>query len=165
MRSRKLLIVIAALVLCTSTLAGQSHPKRKHINLPNRPPNAPFSDAVMVGDSLYLAGRIGLDAKTGKLPTDVDVEIRNLLGSFQALLAQVGMSMDDLVTVQVFCPDVSLYERFNAAYRHEFKKDLPARAFIGSGPLLFGAHFEMQGIAVRNAVEAQKKTNRKNRQP
>jgi len=57
--------------------------------------------------------------------------------------------MDDLVSVQVFCPDLSLYDKFNAVYRSYFTKDFPARAFIGSGPLLRGAHFEAQAIAVK----------------
>ena len=58
------------------------------------------------------------------------------------------MTMDDLVSVQVFCPDVSLFDKFNSAYRSYFGKEYPARAFVGSGPLLRGAHFEMLGIAV-----------------
>jgi enamine deaminase RidA (YjgF/YER057c/UK114 family) len=64
-------------------------------------------------------------------------------------LAQGGMTMDDMVMVQVHCPDLSLYDKFNAIYRTYFSKDFPARAFLGSGPLLFGGHFEMLGIAVK----------------
>jgi enamine deaminase RidA (YjgF/YER057c/UK114 family) len=59
------------------------------------------------------------------------------------------MTMDDLVSVQVFCSDVSHYDAFNKVYRTFFKKELPARAFLGSGRLLFGARFEVQGVAVR----------------
>ena len=61
----------------------------------------------------------------------------------------VGMNMDDLVWVQVFCPDLSLYDEFNAIYRTYFKDHFPVRAFIGSGQLLRGAHFEVMGIAVK----------------
>ena len=57
--------------------------------------------------------------------------------------------MDDLVSIQIFCPDLSLYERFNAVYRTYFDDHFPARAFIGSGPLLRGARFEINGIAAR----------------
>jgi len=57
--------------------------------------------------------------------------------------------MDDLVSVQIFSPDVSLWQRFNTAYLKRFSKDLPARGFIGSGPLLKGGRFEMMGVAVR----------------
>jgi hypothetical protein len=51
--------------------------------------------------------------------------------------------------VTVHCPDVTLYDKFNAGYKTYFKGELPARAFLGSGPLLFGAHFEMLGTAVK----------------
>ena len=61
-----------------------------------------------------------------------------------------GMKMDHLVSLQVFCRDVSLWERFNAVYRGYFEGQLPPRAFLGSGTLLFGARFELQGIAVKD---------------
>jgi 2-iminobutanoate/2-iminopropanoate deaminase len=64
-------------------------------------------------------------------------------------LAQAGMQMDNLVSANVYCTDLSLYDKFNAAYRKQFSKDFPARAFIGVASLLRGAHFEMQGVAVK----------------
>ena len=69
--------------------------------------------------------------------------------SVRSTLEHAGLTMDDLVSVQVFCPDLSLYDKFNEIYRTYFTKNFPARAFIGSGPLLRGGHFEAQGIAVR----------------
>lgn len=123
---------------------------RRYFKLPKPvTPPPPFSDAVLAGDTLYIAGRIGLDPKTGRAPQDVDQEVRLLLDGFQAVLAEARMTMDHLVYVQVFCPDLSLYDKFNAAYKKYFGKDYPARAFIGSGPLLFNARFEMIGIARR----------------
>ncbi len=104
---------------------------------------------MLVGDTLYLAGRIGLDPKTGKPPVDAEQEARLLLDGFGAVLAEAGMTTDDLVSVTVYCPDLSLYGKFNGIYRGYFSKDLPPRAFIGSGPLLFGGRFEMQAIAVK----------------
>jgi enamine deaminase RidA (YjgF/YER057c/UK114 family) len=95
--------------------------------------------------------------KAGKLPGDVEQEARNLLDGFKAVLAKADMTMDDLVNVQVFCSDVSLFDKWNGVYRSYFKKDFPARAFIGSGPLLFNAHFEMQGTAIKGGPEAAKK--------
>ena len=124
---------------------------RRQINLPGRPSNLPFSDAVLVGDTLYLAGRIGIDPVTGRAPSDVDAEIKLLLDGVEAVLAEAGMSMDDLVSVQIFSPDLSLWEPFNAAYVKRFSMELPARAFIGSGPLLLGGRFELVGIAVRKS--------------
>lgn len=123
---------------------------RRYITLPKPVmPAPPFSDAVLVGDTLYIAGRIGLDPKTGLAPKDVEEEIGLLLDGFRGVLAKADMTMDDLVYVQVFCPDLSLFDKFNRAYRTFFGKDYPARAFIGSGPLLRGGRFEMIGIARR----------------
>jgi enamine deaminase RidA (YjgF/YER057c/UK114 family) len=154
---------MALLVVLTLSAQGQNKPmndpktappkvdgyKRLAINLPNRTPNLPFSDAILVGDTLYMAGRIGIDPATGKVPAKVEDEVKFLLDGFDAVLRQAGMTMDDLVSVQIFAPDVSLWEAFNAPYIKRFSKELPARAFIGSGPLLLGGRFEMVGIAVK----------------
>jgi len=123
---------------------------REYINLPRSSP-APYSDAVMVGDTLYLSGRIGIDPKTVEAPADVDQELRLLFDGFEAVLAKAGMKMDDLVWVQIYSPDVSLWERFNAAYVKRFSGEMPARAFLGSGPLLKGGRFEMLGIAAKRS--------------
>jgi reactive intermediate/imine deaminase len=124
-------------------------PARRYINLPGRPTTAPFSDAVLVGDTLYLAGRIGFKPGTLEIPATPEEEARNLLDQFKAVLAEAGMTMDDIVSVQVFCSDVKLFDTWNKVYPTYFGKDLPARAFIGSGPLLFGARFEMQAVALK----------------
>ncbi len=108
----------------------------------------PFSGGVMVGNTLYLSGTLGL-AADGSVPGDPAVEARNVLDNVKRTLEQAGLTMDDLVTVQVFCSDVGLYDVFNRVYRTYFTGDFPARAFLGSGPLLRGARFEVQGIAVR----------------
>jgi len=122
---------------------------RRYLNLPGHSASFPFSDAVLAGDTLYISGRIGLDPVTGRPPAGVEDEVRILLDEFEAVLKQAGMDMDDLVSVHIFSPDVSLWEPFNAAYVKRFAQEFPARAFLGSGPLLFGARFEMVGIAVK----------------
>jgi 2-iminobutanoate/2-iminopropanoate deaminase len=127
-------------------LSSQS---RRFINLPNHPPGLPFSDAVLGGDTLYISGRIGIDPATGEAPESIDAELDLLFGGFQAVLRQAGMTMDDLVWVQVHSPDISLWEQFNAAYVKLFSRELPARAFLGSGKLLLKGRFEMLGIAVK----------------
>ena len=147
--------IIAGLVVIQTGNAVTPTPKpsavaaRKHIMLPNRKDTLPFSDGVLVGDTLYLAGKIGVDPETGKAPEDVEKEIRILLDGMKTTLAAAEMTMDDLVSVQIFCPDLSLYDKFNEIYRTYFQKNFPARAFIGSGPLLRGGRIEAQGIAVK----------------
>ena len=123
--------------------------EREYINLPVRRPNLPFSDAVMVNGTLYISGRIGIDPATGVAAKEIDRELELLFAGFVAVLAQSDMTMNDLVWVQVFCPDVSLWNQFNAEYVKHFSGDFPARAFLGSGPLLLNGRFEMMGIAVK----------------
>ncbi len=150
MIARKVFFTATLIILVPSAVLAQSDAtQRRYINLPRPVPNLPFSDAVLVGNTLYLSGRIGLDPQNGKVPTDVNDELHNLFDGIKNVLKEAQMTMDDLVYVQVFCPDLSLYGKFNATYRAYFAKDFPARAFIGSGPLLFGGHFEVQGIAVK----------------
>ena len=124
-------------------------PTRQYINLSTRTGPLPFSDAVLVGNTLYLAGRIGIDPATGFAPDDVSRELALLFDGFEAVLAEAGMTMDDLVSVQIFSPELGLWEQFNAEYGKRFKRELPARAYIGSGPLLLNARFEMMGVAVK----------------
>ena len=71
---------------------------------------------------------------------------------FKATLAEAGMTLDDLVSVTIYCSDVSHYAAFNGVYRTYFNGNFPARAFIGAGNLLFDARFEMQGIAVKSSM-------------
>ena len=108
----------------------------------------PFSGAVLANNTLYLAGELGTDANN-KVPETPDAEAKAVLDKVQARLKSAGMTMDDLVSVQIFCSDVRYYAAFNEVYRTYFSKEYPARAFIGSGTLLFGARFEVQGIAVK----------------
>ncbi len=122
---------------------------RRTITLPNRPAGLPFSDAVLVGDTLYISGRIGIDPGTGMAPPEVDREVKILFEEFSAVLKAAGMCWDELVWVQVFSPDLSLWERFNTEYVKHFSGELPARAFLSSGPLLRNGKFEMMGIAMK----------------
>ena len=108
----------------------------------------PFSRAVLVGNTLYLSGTIGLD-ENQQVPSTPEAEARLVLNNMQRTLEAAGMTMDDLVSVQVFCSDVAHYAAFNAVYRTYFTSEFPARAFLGAGTLLFDARFEVQGIAVR----------------
>jgi reactive intermediate/imine deaminase len=109
---------------------------------------APFSGGVFAGNTLYLAGEIGTDANN-KVPDTPEAEAKAVLDKVQTRLKSAGLTMDDLVSVQIFCSDVKHYAAFNQVYRTYFNREYPARAFIGSGGLLFGARFEVQGIAVR----------------
>lgn len=107
----------------------------------------PFSAAVMVGDTLYVSGSLGL--VDGKIPEDPADEARAVMDAIKGTVSDAGMTMDDIVVVQIFCSDVSHYGVFNEVYAGYFTKEYPARAFIGSGELLFDARFEVMVTAVK----------------
>jgi 2-iminobutanoate/2-iminopropanoate deaminase len=140
-------IFVAAFLLLPPTLHSQ---ERRYIDprMPGDTVALPFSAAVLAGNTLYLSGKIGLTAER-RIPATAEEEARLVLDDVKSTLQKAGMSMDDLVSVQVFCSDLSHYGVFNRVYRTYFKKEFPARAFIGSGPLLFNARFEVQAVAVR----------------
>lgn len=124
-------------------------PARRYINPPMKAGHAPFSDAVQIDNTLYLSGRFGFDPRTGQVPAEATMEVRIMLEGIRATLAEAGMTMDDLVMVQVYMTDLALYDQFNAVYRSYFTRAVPARAVVGTGKLLRNARFEIQGIAVR----------------
>jgi len=114
-------------------------------------PSRPFSDAVLIdGRTLYLSGRIGLKPGVDQVPDSIEDEAHLVMQDLQRILACVAMRLEHLVFLQVFSPDVALWAPFNEVYRLYFSGPMPPRSFIGSGPLLFGARFELQGIAVKD---------------
>jgi enamine deaminase RidA (YjgF/YER057c/UK114 family) len=141
-----------SILLLSATAFAQllSPPETQHVYVPADNPNAPFSNAVMINDNnIYLAGHIGVDPRTGKPPIKVEDEARAVMDAIKKTLTTVDSTMEDLVSVQVFCSDLSTYDAFNSVYRTYFKGKPPARAFIGVNKLLFNARFEVQGTAIK----------------
>jgi 2-iminobutanoate/2-iminopropanoate deaminase len=135
--------VFAALLLVSTSLLAQD---RKYIS-PHS--SLPFSNGVLVGDTLYIAGHLGLDPQTGKPPTDAEEEAKLVMDAVRKTVEDSGMTMADLAMIQVHCSDLSLYAAFNKVYRTYFEDGFPARAFLGSGKLLRDARFEVLGVAVK----------------
>ena len=116
----------------------------------------PFTNGLPVGDSVYVSGHLGVDPAVGKPSDNPEEEAKKVLDAVEAPLKQQGLGMDDLVYVEIFCTDLKLYTAFNKVYGSMFHKTYPARAFIGVKELLFNAHFEVMGIAVKNAAAGKK---------
>ncbi len=108
----------------------------------------PYSEGVLIGNTLYLSGTIGL-LPGNRVPDSATEEARLVMENVKGILEGAGMTMDDLVSVQVFCSDLSMYADFNRVYRTYFSKEYPARAFLGVANVLYGARFEVQSIAVK----------------
>ncbi|MDH3206944.1 MAG: RidA family protein [Gemmatimonadota bacterium] len=142
MRSR--LLSILALVAAASLFPADASAQAVQYINPGSAADAsgsPFSSAVMVGNTLYLSGVLG----RGDTAEDA---ARNALNSIRSTLEQAGMTMDDLVNVQIFAADLADYAGFNTVYRTYFTRQFPARAFLGA-TLLANARFEVLGVAVR----------------
>lgn len=135
--------LLALLFLITTSLQAED---RKYIVVW---PQLPFSNGVVVGDTLYIAGHLGLEAESGKPPADPEEEAKLVMDAVKKTVEDAGMTMDDIVMIQVHCPDLSLYGAFNKVYRTYFQDNFPARAFLGSGKLLRDARFEVLGVAVK----------------
>ena len=155
--SRRIVKLICA-VLAVAWLAtfptlehtAAQQPQQRH-NFQSAGPLAglPFSDAVLVGNTLYIAGHIGLDAKTGMPPVSAEDEARLVMDGIKATVESAGLTMDDMVSIQIFCTDLKLFDTFNGVYKTYFHGDFPARAFVGASNLLRGGRYEVLGIAVK----------------
>jgi 2-iminobutanoate/2-iminopropanoate deaminase len=149
----KLRVAVAVVCLFFCVAAGAAD--RKYVVKP-RPSDMkalPFSDGVLVGDTLYIAGHIGLDPKTGAPPASAEDEARMVMDGVKSTVELAGLTMDDVVSVQVFCTDLKFYDTFNSVYKTYFHGDYPARAFIGAEKLLRGGRYEVLGVAVRKTAQ------------
>ena len=149
MRHSAMFAGLMVLMLCVAAGAAD----RKYINAPRSSDmkTLPFSDGVLVGNTLYIAGHIGLEAKTGAPPASPEDEAKLAMDGVKQTVESAGLTMDDVVWIQIACTDLKLYETFNAVYKTYFHGDFPARAFLGSNNLLRGGRFEVMGIAIKKA--------------
>ena len=149
MKLRKIIVAALFLVFCVAAGAAD----RKYIVKPRSGDrkDLPFSEGVLVGNTLYVAGHIGLDPKTNMPPASAEEEARLVMDGIKQTVESAGLSMDDMVSIQIFCTDLKLYDTFNGIYKTHFHGDYPARAFLGAANLLRGARYEVMGIAVKRS--------------
>jgi 2-iminobutanoate/2-iminopropanoate deaminase len=141
------------LALASVTMAGAAERSYlEHVGPPGSKP-LPFSDAVKSGETLYVAGHLGLDPRTGNAASDPATEATLVMDAVKATVERAGYGMDDFVSVTVFCTDLNLYDTFNGVYQKYFHGHHPARAFIGADKLIRGAHFEVLGVAVKSQAQ------------
>jgi reactive intermediate/imine deaminase len=147
----KLRIVVGVLLLVFCVAAGAADRKYIVKQRASDMKALPFSDGVLVGNTLYIAGHIGLDAKTGMPPASAEDEARLVMEGIKQTVELAGLTMDDVVSIQVFCTDLKFYDAFNGVYKTYFHGDYPARAFVGASNLLRGGRYEVLGIAVKKS--------------
>jgi 2-iminobutanoate/2-iminopropanoate deaminase len=149
--SSLLATVLALTALILAPAAGAANRSYIEHSVPPGSQPLPFSDAILAGDTLYVAGHLGLDPRSGSAPSDVTAEAHMVMDAVKRTVESAGLRVEDLVSVTVYCTDLQLYDTFNSVYRSYFHGHYPTRAFIGTDKLLRGAHFEVQGIAIKAA--------------
>jgi 2-iminobutanoate/2-iminopropanoate deaminase len=109
-------------------------------------PGGPYSQALRVGDFIYVAGQSGKNPATGQLVGDtIEDETRQTLENVKAILEAAGASMADVVKATVHLTDLSNFARFNAVYTEYFPDPKPVRTTVGSQ--LLGIKVEIDVVA------------------
>jgi 2-iminobutanoate/2-iminopropanoate deaminase len=123
--------------------------RKRIIFTPNAPQaKGPYSQAVVVGDTVYVAGQGGFDPATGKLMNATfEEEVTRTFENVKAILAAAGAAMSDVVKVNVYLADLNNFGRMNEIYKKYFLSDFPARATVGS-TLLLGTQIEIDCVAI-----------------
>ncbi len=120
-----------------------------HSSKLERKKDAPFSDAVEVGNTLYLAGQVGINPTTGKLPEGgIEAETRQTLENIKEVLKHHGSNLEHVVKCTVILSTTDDFSNFNKIFREYFPKNKPARTTF-AGDLLVGAKIEIDVIAVK----------------
>ena len=108
-----------------------------------------YSQAVRVGDTVYLSGQIPLLPETMELVAgDMEAQIRRVLDNLAAVARAAGGGLDDIVKLEVFLTDLTHFPLVNQLMAEYFSAPYPARAAIGVAALPRGAAVEMAGVMV-----------------
>jgi 2-iminobutanoate/2-iminopropanoate deaminase len=108
----------------------------------------PFSEAVRVGNMLYLSGTIGIDSSMKLAPGGITAETRQTMENIKATLERYGSSLEHVIKVTVMLADMGEWAEMNKVYVTYFTRNLPARSALGANGLAFGARVEIECIAV-----------------
>ena len=115
-------------------------------------PIGPYSQAVSIGDLVFLSGQIPLDPATGNLVDDeIEAATERVLENIRAVLGTVGLGFSQIVKTTVFMRDLSLFPRMNAVYARYFPENPPARSTVQAAALPKGVSVEIEVIAHRSA--------------
>ena len=124
--------------------------QKKVIQPKEMPSGTPLSAGILAGNTLYVSGQLGRDPKTQKVPADFEAEVKQVLENIGMVLREAKMNYGDVVSVQVYLTDMSLFARMNAVYTNYFKADRPARTTVGVVKLAApDAHIEITATAYK----------------
>lgn len=120
------------------------------INTPQAPaPIGPYSQAVKVGNTLYVSGQIPLNPATGELVTDsIAAEAKQVMENLHAVLTEGGANFDNVVMTTIFLSDMGHFGTVNEVYGSYFLDNFPARATVAVKTLPKSVNVEISVIAV-----------------
>lgn len=142
------LVFAALLSAAEATQAGSRHAPEYYPMPPTGGAPLPLSEAVRLGDTLYVSGQLGWKPGTLTIvPGGMEAEARAVLEQLKSVLERHGSSLDHVVKCTVFLTDIKEWPAFNAIYREYFKTNLPARSAFAVTGLALGARVEVECIA------------------
>ena len=142
-----LIVLAAALGACLPPRVSETKSGPEYLP-PGGLGGAPFSEAVRVGDMLYLSGQLGTDPATKQIvPGGLAAETRQTLENIKRTLEKYGSSMDRVVNVSVMLADMSEWTEMNKVYVTYFPDNRPARNAFGAAGLALGARIEIVCVA------------------
>ena len=117
----------------------------------NKAPAAigPYSQALDLGNLVFVSGQIPVNPATGTMPEDVRDQARQSLANLKAILAEAGLSMTDVVKTVVFLADLNDFAAVNEVYAQAFAEPFPARSCVQVAGIPKGAKVEIECIAMR----------------
>ncbi len=145
------LMMFAVFTVFAATLAAPHAHAQEHkaVNLsPQR--GLPFSDGVVVGNTLYVAGQEGTDASDKLVAGGIGPETTAALDNIQKVLKAAGFELKDVVSVTVYLADIHEFPDMNKVYRSVMPDPKPARATIQAAALVNNARVEISAIAVKS---------------
>lgn len=131
--------------LCVLPASAQEH---KGVNL-STARGLPFSDGIIVGNTLYIAGQQGTDASDKLVAGGIGPETSATLENIQKVLKAAGFELKDVVSVTVYLADIHEFPDMNKVYKSVMPDPKPARATVQVAALVNGARIEISAIAVK----------------
>ncbi len=107
-----------------------------------------YSQAVQVGDTVYLSGQIGLDPASMQMVDGIDAQIVRVFENLKAVATAAGASLNDAVKVNIYLTDLANFARVNETMAKYFSEPFPARAAVGVKELPRGALVEADAVLV-----------------
>ncbi len=108
----------------------------------------PYSQAVRVGNVVYLSGQIALDPASGQLVDGFDTQVDRAFRNLKAVAEAAGGSLSDVVKLTLFLTDLSHFPKVNEIMQQHFVQPYPARSTVGVASLPRGAQFEVEATMV-----------------